>query len=256
MLHPFLSTPWAFARSQARRAAATVLIALSSAAGAQSVITPDGGLGQELVQDTQRWIESAVSAAELPSGGVPLRMEVVVGALDSRLRLAPCQRMEPYLPAGTRLWGRSRVGLRCLEGPVRWNVFLPVTVKAYGRAWVMRSNMNAGAVISKADVMESEVDWAEESSPVLLDPNLWAGSVAARALSAGQTVRQSVVRAPTAFTAGAQVRVVAQGNGFSVSTEAQAMGSGVVGQTVRLRMDSGRIVSGLVMDARTVKLDM
>lgn len=256
MHHPLSSTPWSFAHSRVRRFAVSSLMALSSVAGAQSVITPDGGLGRELVQDTQRWIESAVSAAELPSGGLPLRMEIVVGALDSRLRLAPCQRIEPYLPAGTRLWGRSRVGLRCLEGAVRWNVFLPVTVKAMGRAWVMRSNMNAGAVISKADVMEAEVDWAEESSPVVLDPNLWVGSVAARSLSAGQTVRQSVLRAPTAFTAGAQVRVVAQGNGFSVSTEAQAMGSGVVGQTVRLRMDSGRIVSGLVMDARTVKLDM
>jgi flagella basal body P-ring formation protein FlgA len=139
---------------------------------------------------------------------------------------------------------------------VRWNVFLPVTVKAMGRALVLKSNMNAGAVIAKADVMEADVDWAEESSPVVLDPNLWVGSVAARSLSAGQTIRQSVLRAPTAFTAGAQVRVVAQGNGFSVSTEAQAMGSGVVGQTVRLRMDSGRILSGLVLDARTVKLDM
>ena len=32
-------------------------------------------------------------------------MEVSVGTLDSRLRLAPCSRVEPYLPAGSRLWG-------------------------------------------------------------------------------------------------------------------------------------------------------
>ena len=30
----------------------------------------------------------------------------------------------------------------------------------------------------------------------------------------------------------------------------------VLGQTVRLRMESGRVVSGLVLDARTVRLDL
>ena len=48
-----------------------------------------------------------------------------------------------------------------------------------------------------------------------------------------------------------------QGVDFVVAnTDAQALAAGVVGQSVRLRMDSGRIVSGLVMDARTVKLDL
>ena len=210
----------------------------------------------DFVQDTQRWIEAAVASSEAPGGIAPLRMEVVVGALDSRLRLAPCARVEPYLPPGTRLWGRSRIGLRCLEGQTRWNVFLPVTVKAMGRAWVLHSNINAGAILSSTDAAEAEVDWAEDLSPVVLDPKQWVGSVATRSLGAGQTIRQSALRAATAFSAGSQVRVIAQGNGFAVSTDAQALNAGVVGQNVRLRMDSGRIVSGLVLDARTVRLDL
>ena len=110
--------------------------------------------------------------------------------------------------------------------------------------------------MSSADAGEAEVDWAADTSPVVLDAAQWVGLLAARSLSAGQTLRQSTVRAPAAFVAGAQVRVVAQGPGFNVSTDAQALAAGVVGQSVRLRMDSGRIVSGLVMDARTVKLDL
>ena len=34
-----------------------------------------------------------------------------MGSLDPRLKLAPCNQVEPHLPAGTRLWGRSRIGL-------------------------------------------------------------------------------------------------------------------------------------------------
>ena len=142
--------------------AGLALVAASVLAQGSTVPT---GASPDLVQDTQRWIESTVAAAESANTGVPLKMEVQVGALDSRLRLSPCARVEPYLPVGTRLWGRSRIGLRCLEGVTRWNVFLPVTVKAVGRAWVLRSNVNAGAVLTSADAVEAEVDWAEEASP-------------------------------------------------------------------------------------------
>ena len=37
--------------------------------------------------------------------------------------------VEPYLPNNMRLWGKSRIGLRCTGGPTRWNVYLPITVK-------------------------------------------------------------------------------------------------------------------------------
>ena len=41
------------------------------------------------------------------------RVQALPGALDPRLNLAPCTRVEPYLPAGVPPWGRTRVGLRC-----------------------------------------------------------------------------------------------------------------------------------------------
>ncbi|MEY8879139.1 MAG: flagellar biosynthesis protein FlgA, partial [Leptothrix sp. (in: b-proteobacteria)] len=63
------------------------------------------------------------------NGSAAPRVEVSTGQLDPRLHLAPCQKIEPYVPAGQRLWGRTRVGLRCTAGPVRWNVYLPVTVQ-------------------------------------------------------------------------------------------------------------------------------
>ncbi|NZD58911.1 hypothetical protein HZU83_19715 [Sphaerotilus montanus] len=43
-------------------------------------------------------------------------MEVLPGQLDPRLRLAPCQQIDAYLPPGSTPWGRTRVGLRCPSG--------------------------------------------------------------------------------------------------------------------------------------------
>ena len=101
--------------------------------------------------------------------------------------------------------------------------------------------------------METEVDWAEESSPVMSQPSQWVGQVATRMLSTGQALRQSMIRPAQAFQAGTQVRVVAQGVGFQI-TVGQAVSVGVVGQPARVRMSNGRVMSGVVLDSRTVLL--
>jgi len=215
----------------------------------------------ELLSNTQRWLQKTVAATQAQINNAdtphPLRMEVTIGQLDSRLKLAPCAAVEPYMPPGTRLWGSTRVALRCTDGPVRWNVFLPVKVKAWGKAWVMRRDVMSGTAIAASDMMEvQEVDWAEEQSPVVLDANQWLGQIATRNLSTGQTLRQNMVRPAQVFQAGTQVRVIATGPGFQIASDAQAISAGVVGQPARVRMEGGRIMSGLVLDARTVRLDL
>jgi len=229
-----------------------LVLVLGMAWQARAQGAPEGA--PEFMAATQRWLETAASSA-LPANA-PLRLEVSVGALDQRLKLAPCNKVEPFVPTGTRLWGRSRLGLRCAEGSTRWSVFLPVTVKAWGKAWVTRSNLVTGATLSAADAMETEVDWAEDNSPVLTDASQWIGQAVARPLNAGQTLRQSTVRPAQVFGAGAQVRVLAQGRGFQVATEGQAITAGVIGQPARVRMDNGHVASGVVLDPRTIRLDL
>ena len=204
---------------------------------------------------TQLWLDAAVATA-LPAGVSLLRTEIELGELDSRLRLAPCAKVEPFLPPGARLWGKTRLGLRCVDGPSRWSVFLPLTVKAFGPAWVVRGDLASGTVLTESDALQAEVDWALDSSPVMATPEQWVGQVAARPLSTGQVLRQAAIRPAQVFLAGAQVRVVAQGQGFQVITDGLALSTGVIGQPARVRMDNGRIMSGLVIDRRTVSMDL
>jgi len=221
-------------------------LAASGSAFAQVAADPAADLGPL----TQRWLDDAMARNQ--PAGLPLRMEVSVGSLDSRLRLAPCARVEPYLPSGARLWGRTRIGLRCVEGATAWNVFLPVTVRAFGPAWVLAEPVAAGAVLTAEDAVEGEVDWAAEAAPVMANPDMWVGQVAARTLAGGQALRQSMVRAPHLFRAGAQVKIVAQGPGYAVTSAGQAMTAGAAGQTVRIRMANGRVISGTVSENGTV----
>lgn len=201
--------------------------------------------GQDLQAVSDAWLQQALGEG-MQQGQMPLRMEVQVGRLDPRLNLAPCQRVEPYVPAGSKLWGRTRIGLRCVEGPKAWNVFMPVTVKAWGPAWVLTHNVGLGETLRLEDALQSEVDWAAETSPVVVLPEDWVGQTAARVLVAGQALRQSMVRPGQLFKSGATVKVLVNGGGFVVTSSGKAMTGGGPGQEVRVRMDNGRFVTGTV----------
>ena len=233
--------------SAARAGLLSLLLLFTGFAHAQA-----GDGNAQLEQMARDWVQPALAAAMGPDGGGQLRPEILMGTLDNRLQLAPCGRIEPYLPPGTRLWGRSRVGLRCLEGPVRWNVFLPVTVKAWGPGWVIKRPVASGTVLTQDDAELAELDWAEQPYAVLANPDRWVGQQAAYALQPGQALRQNLVRAPAAFGPGAQVRVASVGSGFTVIVGGEALTAGVPGQSVRVRLVSGRIVTGTVRDGQTV----
>jgi len=139
---------------------------------------------------------------------------------------------------------------------VRWNVFVAVTVKAWGPAWVLRRPVNAGGILVEEDAEVAEIDWADQHASVLANPEMWVGQQAAFALRPGQALRQNMVRPVPAFGPGAQVRVSSAMGGLHVVVTGQALGPGVTGQPVRVRLSGGRVVTGTVVDGQTVEVQL
>ena len=71
-----------------------------------------------------------------------LRPEIEIGTLDTRLRLAPCQRVEPYLPRGSRL----------ALSPIQ-----PVVVGAEGRFTLGLRTQSSSACRSSCSCSSSQV---------------------------------------------------------------------------------------------------
>ena len=194
------------------------------------------------------------AASAWPAGKA--RIEVEPGELDSRLRLAPCRQIEAYLPANARAWGRTRVGLRCVQGPSPWNVYLPVTVHVFAPAWVAAQALPAGTQLQAAMLVEAEIDWADDASPAFAAPQALVGQVLARPLAGGQAPRQRDLKQRQWFAAGDTVQVVAQGAGFSVSGAGLALAAGIDGHNVRVRTASGRVLSGQAVAANRVEVQL
>ncbi len=225
------------------RCLCAALLAAAMPACAQAV---DGVLALQI----QQFALDATRASHRPG----LRVQVRVGRLDPRLRLAPCSAVQPYLPTGTRLWGAARIGLRCADPTVRWNVFLPINVDVYGPALVADAPLAAGRVLAAADLRSAEVNLAATRATVLGRGDAAVGRTLARPLAAGDPLHDSDLRARQWFAAGDSVHLVAAGSGWRIRSEGQALAPGVEGQRVRVRTESGRIVNGVAVAERLVEV--
>lgn len=233
-------------------------LALAAACAAWSAGTLAQDVPDADIESTLRTMAQAHIAYAQPlarNGAAQItRVEVSVGELDQRLRLTPCQRMKPYLPPGLKPWGRTRIGVRCVEGEKAWNVFLPVTVRVFAQAWVASAPLSAGVLLEPGMVHKAEVDLAASPSPAVLDLSQAIGRKLATPLSAGEPLRSSHLRPKQWFAAGDTVKVVARGRGFSVSGEGRALMAGLDGQAVRVRTDNGRVLTGVARAERTVEV--
>jgi flagella basal body P-ring formation protein FlgA len=184
------------------------------------------------------------------------RTELVVGQIDGRLRLAACDKVQTYWPYGSRPWGKTRVGLRCMDGPKAWNVSLPLEVKVFGLAWVATGALPSGHVLDAKDVRQGEIDLAAEPSPAISAEEDFSpvGRTLARPMAGGDAVRENHVKTREWFAAGEVVQLKVVGAGFAIGGSGEAMTSGVEGRSVRVKTEGGRVVSGRPVGERLVEI--
>lgn len=218
-------------------------------------LASDTGITPEHRKAVEAFARSSAERAAAEMGGIQ-KVEVEVGEADPRLRLAACTRTEARAVTGAPPLGRTRVGLQCLEGPTRWAITIPVTVRAWGSAWVAVRPVPAGSTLTGADFRSSVVDLAAQASPAVVGPAPPEGRELQRALGAGEALRQSHLRSRQWFAAGETVRVLARGPGFTVVSSGQAMGPGLEGQAIKVRTEGGRILSGVATSERSVEVTL
>jgi len=231
------------------KALAPAVLALAPLLAPPAAAAPPSALDDALATRMQSLAREASKQA-----APGLRVEVRLGQINPRLKLAPCGAVQPYLPPGTRLWGAARIGLRCNDGVARWNVFVPVQVDVWGPGVVAAGPLAAGATIGAADLKPAEVNLAAKPGSAVARAELAVGRVLARPLSAGAAVFAADLRARQWFAAGDTVRIVAAGSGWRIHGEGQALAPGVEGQPVRVRTEGGRIISGVAVAEREVEV--
>ena len=206
-----------------------------------------------------------------------------VGEIDRRIKLADCAKLEIFWPPGAPPLGNSTVGVRCPEAPVnpitavnpdtavnpntavksatavepsavatghakkvatrKGTLFVPVKITVRTHVLITRQALPQGHVLRGEDLSVQQGELTQIG--ILTDAGLATGKVLKYSLSAGQILKQDMLRAPYAVTQGQTVQLQVEGEGFKVSAAGQALNNAAAGQTTKVKMDSGLVVGGV-----------
>ncbi|MBU9608406.1 flagellar basal body P-ring formation chaperone FlgA [Burkholderia multivorans] len=244
-----LATRAVSALSATRPAAVT---AAATAAPASPPPTQSAGVPAQQDPDTIR--RAALAFLQQQIAGLPGKTSATVAPAFPR-GLAACTTLEPFLPTGARLWGRTTVGVRC-AGERPWTVYLQAKVTVHATYYVAARQIAPGEPLSAADLVARDGDLTVLPLAVITDPGQAIGATALARIAAGLPLRQDMLKSAASVSAGQTVRVVAAGPGFTISAEGSALANAAPGQSVRVRMAAGQIVTAIVKDAGTVEIPL
>lgn len=185
--------------------------------------------------------------------GLPGKASYTVGRLDQQAQAAPCNAFEPFLPQGSRLWGRTTIGVRCLA-PSAWTVYVPVQIKVAGNYLVTARQLRVGEIVSAADVFTQNGDLGTLPANVVTEPAQAIGMTVRNGVAAGQPLRSDLLTAPWVVQQGQSVKLLSSGAGFTVSNEGKALNNATDGQIAQVRTSSGQVVSGVARPGGIVEV--
>lgn len=185
---------------------------------------------------------------------LPGQVIVNVGQIDKHLTLPICPQLEPFIPAGNRLWGKTSIGVRCNSEFATWIIYVQSEINVMSNVLHTARPISIGQIMTYEDIAPQNVNLAQLPEGILTDASQIVGKVAATNLPAGQPLRPQMLRAPFVILRGQTVNLVVQGRGFNIQSEGQALADATDGQVVQVRNKSGRIISGLARPNSIVEI--
>ncbi|MFP3559025.1 flagellar basal body P-ring formation chaperone FlgA [Paraburkholderia sp. SIMBA_049] len=205
-------------------------------------------------QDGESIRRAALAYLQQQSAGLPGKVDISVATVFPR-GLAACTTLEPFLPTGARVWGRTTVGVRC-SGERPWTLYLQAKVSIHATYFLASRSIAPGELLSAADLIARDGDLTLLPQAVITDPAQAVGSVSLMRVSAGLPLRRDMLKSADSVTIGQSVKVVAQGANFAISAEGSAMNNASPGQPVRVKTANGQIIQGIVKDGGTVVIQL
>ncbi len=188
-------------------------------------------------------------------GQRPGSVQVSVGALDSRLRLAACAKpLNVALPSGATFRARMTVAVSC-QAATSWTVYVPVSVETQTPVLVLRHAAGRGMRLTAQDVEVQTRMVSGSADDYLTDIAELSGRTLKRPLGAGAAITADAMVADSLIRRGQQVTLLASAGGMEVRARGVAMSDApAAGRVKAQNLSSGRIVEGVVETADVIRI--
>lgn len=201
-------------------------------------------------QDASAVRKAAEAFARQQTASLAGQVTISVGNVDATA-LPVCARLEAFLPPNTRLWGTANVGVRCAQG-ANWSLYVPVQVRVQGMVVVAARPLTTGRPLVASDLSTQQAELTQLPNGTITDMNEAIGKIMTIGVTAGAPLRQDMLRAPFLVHQGSRVKLVADGPGFRVYSEGKALSNAAAGQSVQVKAQNGRIITGTVREDGSV----
>lgn len=205
------------------------------------------------------WMEheihaSAAAAFEPQDSTVEQRIDIQLPPdWVTRVQDAPCT---PQAEVRSRraMQGIIQIELRCPQ--TTWKTRLPVRVQVWREVAVAQRTLLANRPLSDSDWQLEEMDVANLSQDVVTSSQPLQGAEVVRSIRAGNPIPVNAVRAAPALRSGDSVAVILSGQGFEIRTQGRSAQTAVIGDTIRVQINGGSMVSGQVQADHSVRVSL
>jgi flagella basal body P-ring formation protein FlgA len=172
------------------------------------------------------------------------------------------------LPGGQITYKVTAPRNRTMVGKVPFAVNFDVNGKSYKRVWAtVTIEMLADVVVTKRplgrhkpitedDILVIKMDLAEVPSDVITDSETVLGKRTRRAIGSKTVLRANLVEFPPLVKRGDVVVIIAETQGFKITTLGQVKKKGALGDRIPVvNFDSKKVLHARVLDANTVKIE-
>jgi flagella basal body P-ring formation protein FlgA len=192
----------------------------------------------------KRWqppetIAAAARAAAVAAGAG----EVEAVAVDARLKLAECGGPLDATIQRPVQRGSGTIAVSC-GAPTPWRLFVPVRATNPVAVLVLARNVQAGETLAANDIAVEHRPSASLPYDYLSEPDRAVGSTLRRAHPKGAVVVPAALEQPEVVMRGAIVTLIAGDDPVTVKSDGVALEGARLGQRLRVRSASGRIVEG------------
>lgn len=175
-----------------------------------------------------------------------------LGRFDRRLVLPACVDPQVSWSDGAEATGNTFVDVFCIDPA--WRLRLPVAISEPRFGLVLTRPMRAGDTLGPDDVRQVPLPAQLVGRDLLSDPDQVVGQTMSSGASAGIWLRNFMVRPPVVVKMNQRVKVVVEGEGFSVQSEGVSTANGRAGEVIAVRMPNGQLLRGAVTPDGSVSL--
>ena len=209
------------------------------------------------VEDPGQIRAAAQNAVLAAAGTGASALTLQVAPLDSRLRVALCdRRLNAVVNPDTLVRNQTTVGVRC-EGTIRWTIYTSVNVQSQAKVLIARRALMRDAETTAADFRLEDRLVPGLASAYVGDPAALAGQRLSHAIAAGDPLTVETLAPANMIHRGQQVTLLAHSGGFEVRMVGTALADGHASERIKVQNQSSqRVVEGIVRSANEVEIPL